>query len=88
MRPNTKITDRIDQKYREICRKVWKSELDFIVTRPKIECVRLGTCAGEAAGKGEIIRLNCELLNNPKYTNKIIDETFPHEFAHIVVLQH
>ncbi len=85
MRPNTKITDRIDQKYREIWRKVWKSELDFVVTQPAIEYEQLGRTGGLAYK--DKIKLNCILINNPKYTDEVIDQVFPHEFAHVVVRQ-
>lgn len=56
------------------------------ITPPVIKYDLKGHTAGWAIG-GHTIRLNAALLNNPRYVDDMIEQTVPHEVAHIIVHQ-
>jgi SprT protein len=54
--------------------------------RPLVTYNLKGTTAGWAMG-GKEIRINYDLLNDPRYYDDMVQQTVPHEVAHIVVHQ-
>lgn len=64
-----------------------EQQLGRSLIRPtKIEYDLKGHTAGEAWGAHKI-RLNLALLNDPRYHDRMINQTLPHEVAHCVVSQ-
>lgn len=55
------------------------------LTRPFVVYDLRGKHAGYA--NNTRIRLNADLLNDPRYVDNMIDDTVVHEFAHVVVRQ-
>jgi SprT protein len=78
------ISDLLKQRVNAKVDEVLKMYPD--VKSPTIKYDLKGHTAGWAIG-GHTIRLNAEILNNPKHTDDMINRTVPHEVAHIVVQQ-
>jgi len=66
------------------------SKIEYIYGRsmdlPQVKYDLRGRTAGYAVG-GHTIRLNLEILNDPRYTEDMIKQTIPHEVAHIACMQ-
>jgi len=76
----TAITTEIIQKCQD------HFQLGHTITRPVIKYDLRGRVAGQAVG-GHTIRLNLELLLDERYQHDMLNQTLPHELAHIVDAQ-
>jgi len=78
------LRDRVEAKVKE--------SLDILASKgyparaPKVKYDLKGRTAGQAVG-GHTIRVNLQILSNPKHTEDMLNSTIPHEVAHIVVMQ-
>lgn len=83
--PSKEIEARVNAKLDECVDKLRTAGFPRIGTgKPKVEYDLKGHTAGQAIGAG-IIRLNLDILNDPRYQEDMINDTVPHEFAHNVV---
>jgi SprT protein len=57
------------------------------LNRPTIKYDLKGRTAGQACG-GRTIRLNIDLINDPRYYEDMISQTLPHEMTHIACHQY
>lgn len=78
------IKARVEAKTDEVLARLKGWGMD--VKRPKILYDLKGHTGGYAIG-GHTIRLNIQVLNDPRYTEDMIEQTLPHELAHIAVHQ-
>jgi len=66
------------------------SKIEYIYGRsmdlPQVKYDLRGRTAGYAVG-GHTIRLNLEILNDPRYIEDMINQTIPHEVTHIACKQ-
>ena len=78
-KPELLVSDKL-KELRLKTRELFEVKID-----PTISYDLRGQAAGQANYRHNVIRLNRELLE--KYTADFIDQTIPHEFAHLVAYQ-
>lgn len=78
--PSPELRAQVDAKIRE-CLSLFPT-----VVAPVVVYDLEGHVAGIAKG-GKKIRLNLGLLNDPRYHDDMLNDTVPHEVAHIIVHQ-
>ena len=79
-KPDSETLSRINRKLRECAEK-----LNYDYELPTVSFDLKGRTAGQAFYSGNRIRLNLELLN--KNREEMIENTLPHEFAHIAAFK-
>ena len=60
---------------------------DVKIVRPQVRVDLHGHTAGLAYPRSNRIRLNVDLLADPRYAQDMLHNTLPHEVAHIVTYQ-
>jgi len=75
------ILARVDAKIRDCIRILSADMPDKVFPAPVVRYDLRGKTAGYAVG-ATIMRLNTDLLNDPRYVDDMIDDTVPHEYAH------
>lgn len=80
-----RVDEKLEWAMQEIQAKLATTGRPYKPRKPIVTYDLTGVVAGYAIGTGRI-KLNRDLLCNPKYTDDMINDTLVHEYAHIVAL--
>lgn len=84
--PSAELKRRVEDKLTNSIKLVEAHIKDVKIIRPVVFYDLKGHVAGQAWGKYKI-KLNLDILNDPRYQEDMLNDTLPHELAHCVVSQ-